>query len=79
MFVLQRYLRYTSRQSVPGTATVDLPHPLFYCFSLDRISPTQDEYSWRGVNTGGTLEVLRAEDGSDQVFTRYIETLKVSP
>lgn len=80
MFLLQRHNRHASRQSFSWhQLTVRLPHPSFYLFSLERISPTQDEYSWRGVNVNGMIEVLRAEDDSDRVFTRYVEALKVSP
>ncbi|CAN0265408.1 unnamed protein product, partial [Pylaiella littoralis] len=42
-----------------------------------RISPEQTEFTWRGENVEGTIEVFRSEDGTEQVFTRYKETLKV--
>eukprot|EP00903_Cladosiphon_okamuranus_P015423 g14246.t1 len=54
-------------------------HTRPFLLASKRVSPTQNEHTWRGVNLEGTVEVLRSNDGVEQVYTRYTETLKVRP
>ncbi|CAM9601647.1 unnamed protein product, partial [Sphacelaria rigidula] len=52
-------------------------HARPFLLASRRLSPALDEYSWRGTNTDGMVEVVRADDGSERVLTRYTESLKV--
>ncbi|CAN0001882.1 unnamed protein product, partial [Scytosiphon promiscuus] len=60
-----------------GRACQGLHTRPFLLASRRRTSPSRHDYTWRGVNVEGAVEVLYAGDGTTQVFTRYTETLKV--
>ncbi|CBN73991.1 hypothetical protein Esi_0009_0176 [Ectocarpus siliculosus] len=52
-------------------------HTRPFLLASRRISPSQNEYSWRGTNTEGLVEVLRDSNRPGRVLTRYTETLQV--
>ncbi|CAM9568260.1 unnamed protein product, partial [Ectocarpus sp. 13 AM-2016] len=52
-------------------------HTRPFLLASRRISPSQNEYTWRGTNAEGLVEVLRDCNRPGQVLTRYTETLQV--
>ncbi|CAM9455296.1 unnamed protein product [Ectocarpus fasciculatus] len=52
-------------------------HTRPFLLASRRISPSQNEYTWRGTNTEGLVEVLHDSNRPGRVLTRYTETLQV--